>query len=284
MLYKGLAMAWWGKLIGGFCGYLLGGPFGLVLGVIVGHFFDQGVQRQRQFWHFGANRSAPAQAAFFKATFLVMGHISKADGRVSEAEIQAARNVMASMGLSDELKQQAIDLFNQGKQADFDLEHTLSELNQACHHNKVLLRLFVELQARVASADGGVISQAKQKVLQIIYQRLGFAPFDSAFFGDFFNFQQQYQQHQQQGYQQGGQYRPPGRRHELPLKDAYILLGVTESASDAEVKRAYRRLMSQHHPDKLVSKGLPEGMIKLATEKTQNIKAAYDRICAARGV
>ena len=66
------------------------------------------------------------------------------------------------------------------------------------------------------------------------------------------------------------------------LKDAYRLLGVSDGASDAELKKAYRRLMSQHHPDKLVAKGLPEQMVKDATEKTQQIKAAYELIRKSR--
>jgi DnaJ like chaperone protein len=61
------------------------------------------------------------------------------------------------------------------------------------------------------------------------------------------------------------------------------VLGVAAGATDAEVKTAYRRLMNQHHPDKLVAKGLPEEMVALATEKTQEIKAAYDTVKAARG-
>ena len=61
------------------------------------------------------------------------------------------------------------------------------------------------------------------------------------------------------------------------------MLNVQPDAGEAEVKRAYRRLMSQHHPDKLVSKGLPEEMVKVATRKTQEIKAAYEKIREARG-
>ena len=55
-----------------------------------------------------------------------------------------------------------------------------------------------------------------------------------------------------------------------------------ESENDADLKKAYRRLMSQHHPDKLVAKGLPEQLIKDATEKTQQIKAAYELIRKSR--
>ncbi|MDH5649967.1 MAG: DnaJ domain-containing protein, partial [Gammaproteobacteria bacterium] len=79
-----------------------------------------------------------------------------------------------------------------------------------------------------------------------------------------------------------GEYDPSGAPSHSNLVHAYTLLGIKENATDAEVKTAYRKLMSQHHPDKLVSRGLPEEMMKLATEKTQEIKAAYEAIVAAR--
>jgi DnaJ like chaperone protein len=278
-------MSYWGKLIGGFCGLLLAGPFGLLLGIIIGHIFDRGLTRGG--WHVGAGNQAQSQQAFFNATFLAMGYIAKADGRVSEAEIQAARSAMDRMGLGEAQRQKAMDLFTQGKQSDFNLDQTLTDLLQACHRNKTLLRMFVELQVQAARADG-VVSPQKQQVLQQICQRLGFAPLSFVSFEDLFGaFARGYQQaHQQQGYggyrQYSQQTAPP--RYQTSLKDAYTLLNITEAATDADVKRAYRRMMSQHHPDKLVSKGLPEEMIKLATEKTQNIKAAYEQICAARGI
>jgi DnaJ like chaperone protein len=271
----------WGKLIGGFFGFLLAGPLGLFLGIFIGHLFDKGLAKNQN-WFFSSMNSTTAQQVFFDSTFLVMGHIAKLDGRVSEAEIQAARAIMNRLGLNEAMRQKAIDLFNQGKQPSFDLEKTLKQLVETCHHNKVLLKLFVEIQMQSAFAEQPV-SKEKEKVLQKIYHYLGFAPLNFSFFEHLFNFEQAFRQqsNQQQGYQQ---YQSPRTRHQLNLRDAYAILGISEHATAPEIKKAYRKLMSQHHPDKLLAKGLPEEMIKIATEKTQNIKAAYDRICAARGI
>ena len=79
---------------------------------------------------------------------------------------------------------------------------------------------------------------------------------------------------------QGGS---PGAGSTSPsLQDAYTILNITPRSTDQELKTAYRRLMSEHHPDKLVARGLPEEMTRVATEKTQEIKVAYDRIREAR--
>jgi DnaJ like chaperone protein len=270
----------WGKLIGGFFGFLLAGPLGLILGVFIGHLFDKGLAKNQAWTFFSTVNPTVAQQAFFDSTFLIMGHIAKLDGRVSEAEIQAARSIMQRLGLTEAMRQKAIDLFNQGKQATFDLEKTLQSLVQACHHNKILLKLFVEIQMQTALAEQP-LSHAKQRVLQKICQYLGFAPLNFSFFEHIFNFEQAFRQ---QSSQQQDYYQESRSRHQLNLQDAYAILGVSEHATPAEIKKAYRKLMSQHHPDKLLAKGLPEEMIKIATEKTQNIKAAYERICAAKGI
>lgn len=270
----------WGKLIGGFFGLLLAGPFGLLIGVFIGHLFDRGLTRH-QGWTLSAGSSSLAQQVFFDSTFLVMGHIAKLDGRISEAEIQAARAIMNRLGLTEAMRQQAINMFNKGKQSSFNLEETLKKLAQTCHRNKVLLKLFVEIQTQTALAEHKLTPE-KQEVLQKICRYLGFAPLNFSFFEHLFNFEQAFRQ--QSGRQQQGRSYSSYSQHQLNLKDAYAILGIPETATPADIKKAYRKQMSQHHPDKLLAKGLPEEMIKIATEKTQNIKSAYDRICAAKGI
>lgn len=266
---------WWGKLIGGFFGALLAGPVGVLIGVFIGHAFDHGLKITKVSFGHQPGTHTHSQEVFFNATFLVMGHIAKADGYVSENEIQAAETVMARLGLTGAAKQNAIHLFRVGKQPSFNLHQTLDDLFQACHRNPILLQMFVEIQSQVAHADG--LSPNKQRILQAISQRLGIGFFDFSAFEDFFR--TGYQQSHQRSYQHTGA--TPSRN---TLSEAYKLLGIAQTATDAEVKKAYRRLMSQNHPDKLIAKGLPEEMVKLATEKTQNIRAAYDAICKARGM
>ena len=126
----------------------------------------------------------------------------------------------------------------------------------------------------MAMADGGLHDKEHQ-VLRQIGQGLGFSGFIIDQLIKMVQAQQGFHQYSQQ--QQGGGY--AGTDYNAPsVEQAYQLLGVKASDDEKTVKRAYRRLMSQHHPDKLVAKGLPEQMIKMATEKTQEIKAAYELI------
>jgi len=265
-----------GKILGLIFGYLLIGPVGAVLGMLMGHAFDRGL---RQTLFINQADSLRAQEVFFRATFSIMGHIAKADGRISEDEIRVARAVMARLGLNEGQRQKAIAYFNQGKQANFALNETLQQLRSACQQHRALLQIFFDIQLQAAYADGGLLSLGKKKLLQVICQRLGVPLFNFTFYEHIYSQQQKQQYQRQNSYQQSSSYQKPTSL----LDDAYTLLGVAKSTPMTEVKRAYRRLMSQNHPDKLMAKGLPEEMLKIATEKTQRIQAAYEMICEARG-
>jgi len=268
-------MSWWGKVIGGAFGFMLGGPLGALFGAAVGHHFDKGLERgaiNRVFGQTGDQERV--QAAFFTALFSVMGHVAKADGRVSQDEIAMARGIMQQMALDEAQTRVAIDLFNQGKQADFDLDGVVEQFRREAHRRTTLLQMYLEILLHAAYADG-VMQADEQRVLRRISEHLGFS---------LHQFQQlEAMVRAQRAFHAGGdRYQPAQPRRDL-LAEAYAVLGIAASASDDEVKKAYRRLMNQHHPDKLVAKGMPEEMIKLATEKTQEIKAAYETIKKARG-
>ena len=277
-------MSVWGKIFGALCGYLIAGPIGMFLGLFLGHMFDSGFNLQSTLLHPHKKQQSAhvqrMQRIFFRITFSVMGHISKADGRVSENEINVARHVMNRMRLNPAMRREAIHLFTEGKHVDFDLYSALTELRQACHDQPMLLRYFIEVQIASAEADGQ-LSEKVRYILETICQQLGFALSDFTLFQQQDTYQEDTRYNQQEKqYQHRKQYTRPTKTS--LLQQAYQTLGITASATDHEVKLAYRKLMSQHHPDKLVSKGLPEEMIQLATEKTQQIRKAYEQIKSAR--
>lgn len=262
-------MSWWGKIFGGYLGFVLGGPIGALLGAVLGHNLDKSLGGFQSTGP-GTGHQQRTQAAFFTATFSVMGHICKADGRVTPDEINIARMVMSQMALLPEQKKAAIALFNEGKKKDFPLEEVLLQLKHELGASRNIKRMFIEIQCYAAYADG-LMHPHEKKLLIRICQIIGFSQyeFESIAVAIAAQFH-----HQTSGKE--------GKPKKMGLRDAYKILNVSASANDDKVKRAYRRLISQHHPDKLVSKGLPEEMIKLATQRTQEIREAYERIMDER--
>ena len=144
-------MSWWGKLTGGAFGFMLGGPLGALLGAVLGHNLDKGLQGLDM----EASSASPQeqeriQTAFFTTTFSVMGHLAKADGRVSPKEIAQARSVMAHMNLDADMRRATIDLFNQGKQQGFPLDGVLQQFRQECRRRTTLIQMFMEIQIQAA--------------------------------------------------------------------------------------------------------------------------------------
>ena len=258
-----------GKLIGGVLGFVSGKFIFVLLGLLVGHAFDR-MQAKR----FGPklNNSKGGPNVFFRVTFLVMGQLAKSDGRVSEEEISQARFIMDQMQLNERQRKEAIEFFNEGKSPHINLNHELEQLIRAVGHRGSLIQMFLEIQLSVAYADGQLSLQEKH-ILDQVCRILGISALQFKFIHD--RMRASNEQFKGKFNQQFG-----GSASEL--ETAYGVLGVTAKATDAEVKKAYRRLMNEHHPDKLVAKGLPEEMMQLAKEKTQDIQTAYDKIKTAR--
>lgn len=259
-------MIGWGKVIGGILGYMMGGLLGALVGVALGHYFDSGFRGISLDPNLGRAGTQRVQSTFFNTTFTIMGYLAKSDGQVTRDEIAMAEHVMAQMRLNAQQRKVAIDLFNEGKKPDFPVHEALQKFKRECQFRRNLLQMFLEIVIATALSDGRLHSR-EQKILEEIAADLGFS-------------QAQFQQLLS---------RLSGMQHfQSPdsiadrLEAAYELLGITAQASDAEVKKAYRRQMSQHHPDKLVSKGLPKEMMEMAKQKTQDIKAAYELITEQR--
>ncbi len=263
-------MSWWGTLIGGTFGFLVGGPIGALIGAAFGSSIagaNRGFDGRRTLG-FDAPSSAGArreraQAAFFVATFGIMGRVAKADGRVSPEEIRLAERVMDQLGLDPEQRRAARALFNQGKSAAFPLDDVLDQLRSECLRGANIRRMFLEIQFQAAWADGGLHPEERH-LLQHVAAGLGLSR------ADFIELERAF----------GSAVR--ANTDGPSLESAYATLGVSPEVPDAEVKRAYRRLMSRHHPDKLAAKGLPDEMMQAATERTQQIKAAWEAVKAAR--
>lgn len=272
----------WGKILGAFFGFLLGGPFGLLLGLFLGHKFDKArtnIYYRGGFGNFGAGRasSAERQAEFFYAGFAVMGHMAKSKGRVTAEEIRVASAIMDRMNLHGESRRQAQNAFREGKEEDFPLDETLTKVRMSSAGRADLLQFFLELQIQAAFADGS-LHPSERQLLYVIARSLGFSERQLE---QRLHMQEAAFRFQQGEYQQQGAFRQAPTKDQLA--DAYELLGVQESASAQELKRAYRKQMNEHHPDKLAAKGLPPEMMELAKQKTQELQAAYDLIRKEQG-
>ena len=259
----------WGKVLGFLFGLMLSkNIFGALLGAWLGHRFDKGIGLN--FNNLGGAKSdADRQAIFFYSSFSVMGFIAKANGQVTQHEIAFATAYMDKLGLQGAMRQQAQDAFRDGKTTGFPLTERLTELKSAVGSRQDLLLLFLEIQIQVAFADGS-LDEDEREALHQVAQGLGYSAHELDKLLEMIiagaSFHQQGQRGGTHSFAQSGQ----------QLENAYKVLGVTEQDSASDIKKAYRKLMSQHHPDKLVSQGLPKHMMELAVKKSQDIQAAYE--------
>jgi DnaJ like chaperone protein len=201
---------------------------------------------------------------------------------------------MDRMMLSDDLRLLAMRLFNEGKTDRFASQATLEAFRTSCGAYPHLPRLFMAIQLEVALADGAVNRQEEAALLQVCDQ-LEFSRYE------FFGIKARMETEQRFGGLGGharprnhsGQYRHEDRRQQRPqsnslghrseIQEAYAVLQLRTTSTEAEIKKAYRRLISRHHPDKLEGMGHGSESLQRATEMTQKIQRAYDLICKMRG-
>ncbi|MGI2258126.1 co-chaperone DjlA [Shewanella sp. GXUN23E] len=258
-------MRLWGKFFGVGIGFMFGKFAGALLGLVIGHWWDTRGGKLKAIRRRGTNR----QAVFFNSTFAVMGHVAKASGRVTEDDIRLASLVMDQMRLTGDARRDAQQAFRDGKAADFDLKGCLRAFRLLTLGRPELLQMFLEIQIQTALADGE-LQPKEQKILQVIATELGFK---ASQLNELLS-----------RWQAEFRFRQSGGTQVQPIEQAYKVLGIAASAADQDVKRAYRKLMNEHHPDKLVAKGLPPEMMELAKQTAQDVQRAYDRIKAERGM
>jgi len=260
-------MAFLGLLVGGYISFKLSGGligqlsgFGNVGGIT-------GIKTEKQ-------------SIFFKTAFTLMGTLAKADGRVSEQEIDHVEKFMTQLNMSTTHRKQAINHFKDGSKADFKIEPLLQKFNQVTAASPNLKQMLMVYLVRVALADGQ-LHPKELGLLREIAPQLGYS---EQAFEQFMAMLQGQDQFAGGGYQQGRSAGMGGYTSASAIDSAYQALGVSKEDSDADIKKSYRRLVREYHPDKLMGQGLPEAMIKEATERSQEIQTAYDLIKKSRGM
>lgn len=250
----------------GLIGFDIGRFPGLIVGAALGYWLAKKSGRFNLNLQSGL---AQAQSQYMESTFAVMGAMCKADGRITPEEIQAAEALFDRFRLSPEKRERAKQAFNRGKAPDFDLDAELRKVMQLTHGHRVLLQMFLQVQLTAIAADGQMHPAEHQMLLRVA-RGLGLTDAEV----------RQLEAMLRGASAQGAGAGQTSSRQQVD--DAYEVLGVSPSDSDEDIKKAYRRLMSQNHPDKLASKGLPESMREMAEQKTREITHAYDVIKAAR--
>lgn len=250
------------KYILAFAAYYFTNSFLLAL---LGYFIGGGIDRAQSLGLGAINPLASGQRKliFLETTFLLMGKLAKVDGHISKDEINHVEDFIQKMGMSTEHRQQAISQFQLGSAADFNIDVTLNAFMEHCGQTLHLKQVLLMYLIVMAAADGQVDSQ-EEVFLKLVANRLGYSDTEFRQMLDMVLNQSHF-----------GQGSPVSASS---IDDAYKALGVTAEQSDQEIKRAYRKLMSQYHPDKLIGQGVPEDMVKVATEQAQEIQVAYDLI------
>jgi len=238
-------MSWFGKIMGGGVGFMLGGPLGALIGATLGHaLVDERVRVESG----PLSGVEQRQAVFFTAVFALLGKIAKADGRVCAKEIAAVRTFMNDqLRLPAAAQQFAIGVFNEAKDNDTPFEDYARQLGQVFADNAPLRTMFYQLLFSVAMVDG-VLHPAEEAMLRTAPGLLGLHP---------------------------DIYATVRRQFGHDVSHHYAVLGLENGADLAEVKKAYRRLAAEYHPDKVVSKGLPEDFTRFAEQKFKEINEAY---------
>lgn len=263
-------MMWQGKALGAVVGVFAAGPVGALFGTFIGHLFDVEAEARLRSSR-PRDTALGIQEVFFRATFQIMGHIAKADGRISEEDIRAARAMMGELRLGEREIRFAIELFTEGKGAEFPLDGALQQLHRACRNRPDLCRMFIQIQLQAALWSGG-LHPAARRVLSKVCAALDISAYELV------------QMEALLRMQQSARHAPDSYAKSDRVGQSYEVLGLTAQATDAEITKAYRRLMNQNHPDKLHAKGLPESMMQMAQEKTRQIRTAYEVLREARGM
>ena len=266
-------MPYWGKVVGAVAGLATGRPWIALIGLILGHQFDRGFSEK--FRKFGSNtpnsRLEQLPDQFVRILFQTVGHIAKADGRVTEEEIRAARGLMHRLGLGPVEVRKAMTWFESGKELSFPLRSTIRDLRVNAARKSESRSLFVRLLLEVALSKP-TLHQRERAMLWVVCTELDIGRVELA--------QLEAMLRAQRGFRRSAAGDADARR----LAAAYRTLGIEKTQTNAEIKTAYRRLMNKNHPDKLASDDPDAAAIAEAERRTREVRGAYEMLKSRRSI
>ncbi len=259
-------MSWFGKIVGATIGYFLGGPFGLIAGAVFGHMIDKsnetsgdnGSSNNSRGYYFRNTGYSRPQMVFFVGSFSMLAKLASADGAVSDGARRKVNEFMVNdLKLTGQSYQYAQSIFNQALSQNVSFENLADQFYENFRGTPQLLNLMIDIFYRVAMVDGRISANEERLISYAV-----------------------------------GAFRIPSSVHDSIRRNynvkgsskAYAVLGLTESATDAEVKKAYRKLILEYHPDTIAAKGMADEFKEYATKKFREIQEAYEAICAERGI
>ncbi|HCY88498.1 MAG TPA: molecular chaperone DjlA [Desulfobacteraceae bacterium] len=253
-------MSWLGKMIGGTIGFALGGPIGAVAGAAFGHTFvdkkEDAYLRSIPGRDGVLSSNEEAQLVFFTAAFSMLAKISKADGRINEEEISAIEQFMSrDLQLDGPGQDTAKTIFRQAVSAPETFDDFARQFYSVFRYQPNILDLMLDILFRVSAADGKVSPDESVMLKSAVW-----------IFG-----------HSDRDYER------LMSRYVKKNEPYYAALKVDETASNEDIKKQYRALVREYHPDKIEAKGLPEEFIKFASDKFNEIQEAYEHIRKQRG-
>ena len=261
-----------GKIIGSIIGFNVGsGFFGLLLGLYLGHQYDRS---RRTPWT--RSKRSSVNKVFVETLFILLGKISKADGRISRDEIDQVESLITGMRMNTQSRLEAIKFFKMGSQSDRSVNEIMAPFISICGNYKGLKNQLLQCLLILALADNDIHAE-ERLVLNSVAQTLGISKFRLDQLIQMMIAHSQF--HHSSGFQ-------PGDRENIneKLSNAYKILGVSENDSEKTIKTSYRKLISENHPDKLIGQGMPEDLINMATDKTQKIQSAFELIKSNRNI
>tara|TARA_B100000945_G_scaffold296372_1_gene274589 strand:- start:642 stop:1370 length:729 start_codon:yes stop_codon:yes gene_type:complete len=236
-------MSIWGSLIGGMIGFSFGGPFGMLLGSLIGGKISRARSRNTNFGSF-----AQPQQIFALSLIVLSAKLSKADGQVSKEELVAVRD---KLKIPDNEIEQVGKIFNKAKEESTGYEPYAQQISQIYKSNPNVLEEVINILFYIAEADGN-ISQSELNMIQNIAEIFGLndTQFNSI----------------------------KESRKSSDKLNPYIVLGCNPDDNLQNIRKKYLKLSKEHHPDLLMSKGVPQEVIEESKKKMRSINSAWDQI------